>query len=100
MAMDESDGGQRKKTTYRVHGFSYSGKSYFCACCSVKSTRRIEKGRPGMIPATGPRFSATLNRRSRKVPIDLGKQLGEVEFVRAGGAGGLEVGAGPVAGFR
>ena len=33
------------------------------------------------------------------MPVDLGQEPGEVEPVGAGGAGGLEVGAGPVAGL-
>ena len=34
------------------------------------------------------------------MPVDLGQEPGEVELVGAGGAGGFEVGARPVAGFR
>ena len=39
------------------------------------------------------------SRHSRQVLFDLREQSGEVEPVGAGGAGGLEVGAGPVAGL-
>ena len=34
------------------------------------------------------------------MPLHLGEEPGEIEPVGAGGAGGLEVGAGPVAGLR
>src|SRR6516165_1737352 len=34
---------------------------------------------------------------SGQVPVDLGQEAGEVQAVRAGRAGGVEVGAGPVA---
>ena len=37
------------------------------------------------------------SRRSGQVPVDLGQEPGEVEPVGAGGAGGVEVGARPVA---
>src|SRR4051794_28877339 len=53
--------------------------------------------RPGRAPPPGARPS-TDDVSSAKQAVGLGQEFGEVELVGAGGAGGFEVGARPVAG--
>ena len=81
---------------YRIAGLAAPSKRHGSR---AKGSSGNVRGPVGNGPATGPRSFSESRPGSRQVPVDLGEELGEVELVGAGGAGGLEVGAGPVAGL-